>query len=101
MRGSGLPSSAYASNEVAPVARALTAMDASATPATNLTVDDVRRLLTVATDERNLRARFGALSRFLDWAQDAGHISANPCALIGRARRPKAPQASAHYPDAC
>jgi integrase len=97
MRGSGLPCSAYVSNEVAQVARALVAMDASATPATNLTVDDVRRLLTVATDERNLRARFGALSRFLDWAQDAGHIPANPCALIGRTRRPKAPQPRAHY----
>ncbi len=49
------------------------------------------------TDGQRPRARFGALSRFLDWCQDAGHIQANPCALIARSRRPKAPQARAHY----
>ena len=43
------------------------------------------------------RKRFGALSRFLDWCQDAGHIAANPCTLIARARRPKAPQSRSHY----
>ncbi len=43
------------------------------------------------------RKRFGTLSRFQDWAQDAGHVQANPCALIGRCRRPKPPQARAHY----
>ena len=30
------------------------------------------------------RARFGALSRFLDWCHDVGHIPANPCALKHR-----------------
>ena len=43
------------------------------------------------------RARFGALSRFMDWCQDAGHVQANPCLLIPRSRRPKAPQARSHY----
>ena len=41
--------------------------------------------------------RFGALSRFLDWCQEAGHIPANPCAQIARARRPKTPQARSRY----
>jgi len=45
----------------------------------------------------SIRARFGSLTRFLDWCQDAGHIKANPCALIARSRRPKAPPARAHY----
>jgi integrase len=60
-------------------------------------VDDVRRLTAEGGEGANARARFGALNRFLDWCQDAGHITANPCALIGRARRPRAPQARAHY----
>ena len=58
----------------------------------------MRKLLENSGSEgANARARFGALSRFLDWCQDAGHIQANPCALIARCRRPKAPQARSHY----
>jgi hypothetical protein len=56
----------------------------------------VRRLTSEGGDGANLRAPFGALSRFLDWCQDAGHIEVNPCALIGRARRPRTPQPRAH-----
>jgi integrase len=98
MRGTGLPSAAYVGIELAQVRLALSAMDVAAVPAANLTTIDVRRLLNSADAEgANLRARFGALSRFLDWCQDAGHIQANPCALITRGRRPKAPQARAHY----
>jgi integrase len=67
-------------------------------PAADLTVADVRRLLGGAVPgTASIRARFGSLTRFLDWCQDAGHIKANPCALIARSRRPKAPQARAHY----
>ena len=58
-------------------------------PAADLTEADVRRLLNVAGGKTTARKRFGALSRFLDWCQDAGHIQANPCALIARARRPR------------
>ncbi len=98
MRGSGTPSAAYVTIESAQVRLALKEMDAEKTPAADLTDADVRRLLAAsAGDGGNGRARFGALSRFLDWCQDAGHIPGNPCALIGRTRRPKPPQARAHY----
>ena len=97
MRGAGLPSPAYVTIEVAQVKLALQVIGAENTPAANLRVDDVRRLTAEGGQGANARARFGALNRFMDWCQDASHIKINPCALIGRARRPRAPQARAHY----
>lgn len=97
MRGAGLPSPAYVAIELAQVKLALQVIDAENTPAAELTVDHVRRLTAEGGDGANARARFGALNRFMDWCQDASHIKVNPCALIGRARRPRAPQARAHY----
>jgi integrase len=97
MRGAGLPSPAYVGIELAQVKLALQVIDAENTPASELTVDDVRRLTAEGGNGANARARFGALNRFMDWCQDASHIRVNPCALISRARRPRAPQARAHY----
>ena len=97
MRGTGLPSPDYVADEVAHTRQALAAMKAEDMPAANLTTAELRDLLSKAGGVTTARKRFGALSRFLDWCQDAGHIQANPCALIARARRPKAPQARSHY----
>jgi integrase len=94
MRGSGLPSPRYVAEELSQLRLTIDAMDVADKAAADLGVDDVRCVLAL---DGNSRARFGALSRFLDWCQDAGHIEINPCALIGRARRPKAPQARSHY----
>jgi Arm DNA-binding domain len=94
MRGAGFPSIAYVAIEIAQVKLALDGMEATRIPAADLGQAALRKLLDHGGDEgANTRARFGALSRFLDWCQDAGHIQANPCALIARARRPRAPQA--------
>jgi integrase len=98
MRGSGLPSVAYVGIEIAQVRLAIGGMAAAEIPAADFGPADVRKLLERSGSEgANARARFGALSRFLDWCQDAGHIQANPCALIARSRRPRSPQARAHY----
>ncbi len=98
MRGTGLPSREYVADEVAQARLALADMDAEDMPATNLGTAEVWCLIDGTTERSSsARARFGALSRFLDWCQDAGHIAVNPCALIGRARRPKAPHARSHY----
>jgi integrase len=94
LRGTGLPSQDYVADELAQVRRALEVMHAKQMPAVDLTQADIRKLLASTA---SARARFGALSRFLDWCQDAGHIQANPCLLIPRSRRPKAPQARSHY----
>jgi integrase len=97
MRGSGAPSPAYVAEEIAQLRMALAAMAAETMPATALTDREVRTLLDEAGGNTVARKRFGALSRFLDWCHDAGHIQTNPCALIARARRPRAPQARTHY----
>ena len=100
MRGAGLPSPAYVADELAQVKLALQVIDAENTPAAELTVDHVRRLTAEVGDGANARARFGALNRFMDWCQDAGHIQVNPCALIARARRPKGAAGAGALPDA-
>ncbi len=97
MRGTGLPSPAYVTEELAQVRLALATMTAKDLPAADLAEAEVRQLLNATGGNTTARKRFGALSRFLDWCQDAGHIQTNPCALIVRARRPKAPQARSHY----
>ncbi len=98
MRGAGLPSPKYVAEEISQARQAISIMQAEDMPAANLGDTEVRRLLRRPSDGAAIaRARFGALSRFLDWCQDAGHIKANPCALIARSRRPQAPQARSHY----
>jgi integrase len=97
MRGTGSPSPDYIGEELTQVRMALAEMKANDKPAADLTDADVRGLLSSAVGITTARHRFGALSRFLDWCQDAGHIQANPCALIARSRRPKTPQARSHY----
>ncbi|MDR3529794.1 MAG: integrase arm-type DNA-binding domain-containing protein [Rhodopila sp.] len=98
MRGHGLPSAKYVAEEVAQARQSLSIMEAEDMPAADLSDAEVRKLLRRPSDGAAIaRARFGALSRFMDWCQDAGHIKTNPCVLISRARRPKAPPARSHY----
>jgi integrase len=98
MRGAGLPSAGYVAEELTQVQLALSAMEAEELAAADLTEANLRQLLDETAGKGSIAGkRFGALSRFLDWAQDAGHITSNPCALIARARRPKAPQPRGHY----
>lgn len=98
LRGTGLATPQHAREEATRARAAVDAMDVSARPVVSLTVADVQRLLAIqAARPATARAQFGALSRFLDWCQDAGHIQVNPCALVARARRPKTVPARAHY----
>ena len=98
MRGAGLPSPEYVRDELTQVRLALAEMEAADMPAADLGTTELRKLVGGTGDgAASTRGRFSALSRFLDWCQDAGHIPANPCALIARSRRPKAPQARSHY----
>jgi integrase len=96
MRASGLPSPRYVKGELAQLRLALAQLGDM--PAIELGAAHVRRMLAATADRpATTRARFNAVSRFLDWCQDAGHIQANPCALIARAHRPKPPQARVRY----
>jgi integrase len=52
---------------------------------------DLQALLRATADMPGAaRHRSGASGRFFDWAIDEGHIAANPCGAIAKARRPKA-----------
>jgi integrase len=98
MRGTGNATPAYVAEELAQIRLALAELGAEGTPAVALGVVDLRRLLDRLGNAPSVaRKRFGALSRFLDWCQDAGHIAANPCTLLARARRPKAVQSRSNY----
>jgi len=98
LRGVGLATPQHVKEETTRARAAVAAMDAAARPVADLTATDVRRLLDGdAARPATARARFGALSRFLDWCQDAGHLEVNPCAMVAKARRPKTVQARAHY----
>ena len=97
LRGAGLPTPDYVADEVAQVRLALADMDAEGMPAASLDAQHIRQLIGRVEGAASPRARFGALFRFMDWCQEAGHIEANPCTLVPRSRRPKAPQARAQY----
>ena len=98
LRGTGLPSPKHVREEVARVRASAAAMGVAAMPVAELTAVDVRRMLDASADSPAVaRARYGALSRFLDWCQEGGHLAANPCALVAKARRPRAVRARAHF----
>lgn len=98
LRGAGLPCERHAREDAARARAAVAAMDAEGTPVAELTPADVRRMLDADPAHPSVaRARFGSLSRFLDWCQEGGHLETNPCALVSKARRPKAVPARAHF----
>ena len=98
LRGIGLATEQHVREETTRARAAVAAMDAPARPVADLTAEDVRRPLDAqAARPATARAHFGALSRFLDWCQDASYVELNPCAMVAKARRPKSVQTRAHY----
>ena len=98
LRGTGLPCARHVREDVARARAAVGAMDADVVPVASVKPADIRRMLDAdAAYPSVARARFGSLSRFLDWCQEAGHLDVNPCALIGKARRPRAVRPRQHF----
>lgn len=98
LRGTGLACARHVREDTARARAAVTAMGAGDTPVSKLTPADVRRMLDADPEHPSVaRARFGSLSRFLDWCQEGGHLDANPCVMVAKARRPKAVPARAHF----
>jgi integrase len=94
MRGTGLPSAAYVSTELAHLRAAVATMGCASRPAANVTPNDLRKLLkAVAGQAAVAKHRFGAVSRFFDWCMDEGHVRLNVCLQVGKAKRPKPPAA--------
>lgn len=98
MRGRGLPSASYVITELAHLRAAVTTMKAGQKPAADLGANDLRALLRAEAGRAAVaRHRFGAISRFFDWCMDEGHVGANPCASVSKAKRPKPPAARRRY----
>lgn len=98
LRGVGVVSAGHAADEIAHVRASIAAIGVADKPVAEIGAADLRALLAACADRpATARARFGALSRFLDWCQDEGHIALNPCALLAKSRRPRAPAARQHF----
>jgi integrase len=94
MRGEGVTTPRYIRDEISHLRAAIADMGTADTPVGDLDISDVRRM---QARNGNNHARFGAMSRFLDWCHDAGHIQTNLCLQIARAKRPKAPRPRSRY----
>jgi integrase len=95
MRGTpGVVSAPHAAAEIAHARRAVAQMGAADKPARDIGAEDLKVLLRGTARQPGVaKARFGALARFFDWLQDEGHVALNPCTMIPKTRRPRAPAA--------
>jgi integrase len=84
-------SDASAKAEIAHLESAVELMGAGDRPVTDVSTTDITNLLTGrARQPATARKHFGAVSRFLDWVVERGHISINPCLRLPKGRRPRA-----------
>ena len=91
--GHGTLSAGAVAEELSHTSAAIITMNAQDKSADAISGADIKRMLELLADKpATARHRFGALSRFYDWAQDEGHVAANPCAQLAKARRPRPPR---------
>jgi integrase len=93
LRGRGFVSERHAENELSNLRHALAEIGAEALPVASIGTEHVAALLRHhAARPATARARFGALSRFLDWCREERVIAANPAEAITARQRPKPPK---------
>jgi integrase len=98
MRGKGRISDGHAREEASHVRAAVVAMQAGAKPIGAIDGADLRKLLRAHPEHPNAaRHRFGAINRFFDWCIDERLLVTNPCTIVARSRRPRAPASRADY----
>lgn len=91
-RKPGMVSARHVDNEGRQLRLALAEIGLEARPVAEIGAEHLARLLSLhAARPATARARFGAVSRFLDWCREEGLIAANPAASIGRRQKPRAP----------
>lgn len=89
---------AIPSEEISHTKAAVVVMRAGNKPVSDIDAADLRLLLRADPEHPNAaRHRFGAISRFFDWCQDEGLLKVNPCSMIAKARRPKAPASRSEF----
>lgn len=91
--GQGVLSTKAVAEELLHAKAAIVAMGALEKPAGDVDGADIKRMLDgQAGKAATARHRYGALSRFYDWAMDEKHVATNPCGQVAKARRPRPPQ---------
>lgn len=97
--GHGVLSARAVAEELSHSTAAIVAMNALNKPAEGVDETDIKRMLEGLTDKpATARHRYGALSRFYDWAKEEGHVETNPCAQLTKTRRPRPPKSrSMHH----
>ena len=98
MRGTGSLSPRHAIAEIAHLRSAIATIKAEVKTAAEITADHLRSVLKACEGKpATARHRFGAVSRFFDWAIDEGIVTINPCLLIAKGRRPRAVRARQRF----
>lgn len=98
MRGSGTISARQAAAEIAHLRKAVATISGETKPASEVTAQHLRAILKACGDQHaTARHRYGAMSRFFDWAIDERRITVNPCLLMAKARRPRAVNARQRF----
>jgi integrase len=98
MRGSGTLSPRQSAAEIAHLRKAVASIGGENKPASEVTADDIRAVLKACGDKAaTARHRYGAMSRFFDWAIDESFMSVNPCLLLAKSRRPRAVSARKRF----
>jgi integrase len=98
MRGSGIISARQAAAEIVHLRKAIETINAEAKPASDISSDHLRTMLKLCADKAaTARHRFGAMSRFFDWAIDEGIVTLNPCLQLAKGRRPRAVSARQRF----
>lgn len=91
--GQGVLSTKAVTEEIMHTKAAVVAMGALDSPAGAIGGADIKRMLDLQVGKAaTARHRYGALSRFYDWAMDEGHVLTNPCSQVAKTRRPRPPQ---------
>lgn len=100
MRGAeGLLSPKTVTEELMHTRAAVLAMSAIDRPAGDVDGVDIKRMLDGQVGKAaTARHRYGALSRFYDWAIEEKHVATNPCGQVVKTRRPRPPNSrSTHH----
>ena len=100
MRGAeGLLSPKTVTEELMHTRAAILAMSAIDRPAGDVDGVDIKRMLDGQVGKAaTARHRYGALSRFYDWAIEEKHVATNPCGQVVKTRRPRPPNSrSTHH----
>jgi len=91
--GHGRLSQRAVAEELMHVTAALVALDAEERPVASVSPPEIAKMVSNLSDKpATARHRFGALSRFFDWALGEELVPSNPCEGVAKTKRPRPPK---------